>query len=241
MKKSLILASLLLATSAIANQSYQTGGFSITSTSGDFESSTSSKSFSLNRNFFEYNLYNPNYIIKASYGIMPEQTLYSTKTSNNNPYDYKRKASGFGVTYIHKIYQKDKIYIAPIIKLSRIKSEGYAHLTNGAHWIATGTADSVTTSRTDTDLSLDIMIAKEYKEYSTAYAVLSLVDDLIFKDDDDDERSNFTLTVGAEHYLQDNWRLIGSFSKYLTDKKADSKWSATKNVTSINIGVDYKF
>ncbi len=241
-KKSLIVAGLLLTTtSATASESYQTAGFSKIHASGDFVGSASSKSFSYDRNEFEYSLYKPNYIIKARYSIMPEQTLYSTTTSKNYAYDYRRKSSGYGATYIHKFYQTDKIYISPVINLSRVKSEGYAHLANGAHWISTGTADNVITSRTDTDLSLDIMIAKEYKEFSTAYAVLGLVDDLAFKDSEDDERNNFTLTFGAEHHIKDNWRILGSISKYLTDKKADSNWNATKNVTSFKLGIDYKF
>ena len=243
MKKSLIAVGLLLAgTSAVASESYQTVGFSRIHTSGDFVSSTSSKSFSLNRNLLNYSLYKPSYIIKASYSMMPNQTLYSSKTSNNSPYDRKRKASGFGVTYIPKFYIKDSIFVAPIITLKRVKSETYSHMSvPGTYWVSTRTADTTTTSRTDTDLSLDVMIAKEYKQYSSAYAVLSLVNDLAFKDNDDDERDNFTLTVGAEHYLQDNWRIVGNISKFLTDKKADSKWYATENLISINLGVDYKF
>jgi predicted porin len=99
----------------------------------------------------------------------------------------------------------------------------------------------VTTKDTNTDLSVDIYLVNEYAQYSNAFIGLSLVDDLLFKQSGDDERNNFTLVLGIEHYLQNNFRISASFFNYLTDKKENADYYAIKNATGVGIGIDYKF
>lgn len=241
MKKSLLVAGLLfVSTSGFSAQSYQTAGVSISQEKGDIVSSTESVSYSAYSASLDYSLYNPTYNLMFSLDIAPEQKIYSG-TTQGHPYDYKTKGLGFTVSYIPKFYLKENLYVGPSFTLSRYTSEDYEQLTDGSSFNSTGTAKSETTKNTDTDLSVDAYLVSEYAPYSNAYIGLSLADDLLFKQSGDDERNNFILGIGIEHYLQNNFRIIGTFSKYLTDKKENSDYLATENATQFSLGIDYQF
>lgn len=241
MKKNLLVAGLLfLSTNGFSAQSYQTVGVSILQERGDVVDSTDSVSYSVHSTSLNYGLYNPKYNLMISYNVTPEQKVYSYKTQSNS-YDSKIKSSEFSVSYMPKFYLKESVYLAPSFTLSRSTSESYAELTDGSYFSSTGTAQSEITKDTDNDLSVDVYVVNEYVQYSNAYIGLSLVDDLFFKQSEDDERNNFALVLGVEHYLKNNFRISASFAKYLTDKKENADYAAIKNVTHLNIGIDYKF
>ncbi|MDD2698371.1 MAG: hypothetical protein PHF17_06180 [Arcobacteraceae bacterium] len=241
MKKSLLVAGLLfVCTSGFSAQSYQTVGISISQGKGDIIDGTNTVSYSAHSTSLNYNLYNPAYNLMFSADVAPEQKIYSS-TTQGHPYDYKTKGIEFSVSYMPKFYLQESLYVAPSFRLSRYKSDDYAQLTDGSTFSSTGTAQSETTKDTDTDLSVDVYLVNEYASYSNAFIGLSLVDDLLFKQSGDDERNNFALGLGIEHYLQNNFRISASFFNYLTDKKENGDYLATKNATSFSVGIDYKF
>ena len=202
MKKSLLVSGLLfVCTSGFSAQSYQTVGISISHEKGDIVRTTDSVSYSAHSTSLNYSLYNPAYNLMISSDVAPEQKIYSS-TTQGHPYDYNTKGLGFSASYMPKFYLKESLYLAPSFTLSRYKSEDYAQLTDGSSFSSTGTAQSVTTKDTNTTLSVDVYLVNEYAQYSNAFIGLSLVDDLLFKQSGDDERNNFTLVLGIEHYLR---------------------------------------
>lgn len=179
---------------------------------------------------FRYTLYQPNYVVGLNYSIVPEQKILSmTRPNTTAEYDLMIKGRSYGASYLYKFYQASDIYVAPVFNLSHYAVKSHLQRKSGFDL-----NDIVIANNTDKDLSLNIMLAREYKQYSTIYTTLSLSDDIFFKDLDK-EKDYSTLSIGVEHSLGEKLRVTGSIAKDLKDS------DVVKNAESFSIGLDYKF
>ncbi len=241
MKKIIYGIGLLGLLSNVSAKDYQTIGYQYISTSYDVIT-TSTRSASYIANNLSYSINKKQYRLTFNYGFLYNQVIYSDQTSTNAPYDIYASSTRLNVEYMYKYHLKNNTYIAPILAFKSTSTTSYANLTTfGYYWTDTRSSKSIDTTTKDKDLSVGVLLAKEYGEYSRLYVRLDIFDDLIFKGSDEDDRDNLILTGGIEHFLGDNLIVTASYTTYLGNKEKTDKYYAVENYNSFIIGLNYKF
>ena len=219
---------------------YQSLSFEISKQNFDLAGKTSKVNSSSQTNLLLYKLHKPNYIVSAGYQFTPNQVVFSDLDEGNS-YDKMIESKQYSLSYLHKLYLNNDIYYGPKIKLSKYQSTSTKYLTSpNTVWSNFGLNDIIYKNYTDFDLSLDVVIAKQYASYSNVYANLNLINDLAFNCYNEDDENNYLFTLGVEHYLENDFILKASYSKYLTNKET-LKWYETGNLSNFMLGIGYKF
>ncbi len=243
MKKSIVLAGMLLGNSLFAVD-YSTINYTKSKANMTYvKSSGKSIDASYDANYITYKKHTDNYIGSFSYLYADDQTLYTTtvNSSTSVTYDSKREVKGYRLSYFANAYTIGNTSIGPHFSLSRVERTSYNLIQDGYIWTSTGNRKSTSTDRTDNDLSLSLSAINRYSENSFIYGTLSLIDDLLFKNEGDDERSNFALELGAEHHIGANITLNASYSTYITKRERNADFSETSDLSTLDIGIGYIF
>jgi hypothetical protein len=220
-KKSLIVASLLLAgTSAVASDyiefGYSTGTTTLSNSNGSIDSTGYSIGFTRNTN---------DYIIGGS--IAKSKMDSSRITLGGVDYSYDNNIVSFGFGGGYKILKKDNIFAGPYAIYSSWNGDctPFTKISTGQKY--------TTDENSDTDLEIGLTIGYTLNNDVDSYIYVdySLDDDILESKDHDDHN----LEIGIEYKINKKIILQASYSKDMLNDEGISSYS------DISLGMGYIF
>ena len=220
-KKSLVVASLLLAgTCAVAGDYINIGVGTSTTSYTDGSDNIDGKWSSL-----FYNKIHKDYLLTIDYSKASADTaklVFSDEPNETYKYDYD--GSRIGIYFAYKILKRDKVFFAPYLMYSKFLFDT-KFTRNSDNALFTGTETS------DDDLNIGFMLGYDYAEDSFTYVEYSLDNDILESEDNDYN----TLSLGIHHKLYDKFSI--NFAYFQDMSNPDDQ----KSSEGIAIGVGYKF
>ncbi len=220
-KKSLILAGLMISSSNLVasdfiNIGYSTGSTSYTNGSSDIDDKGTS---------FSFKRIHTDYLLTVGYAkVTAESNKLIFSDEPNETYKYDYDGSGFGLGFAYKVIKKDEIFFAPYLSYSINSFDTkFTRNSDGAKFVGTETSDN--------DLEVSFMFGYDYAEDSFAYVDYSIDDDILESEDEDYN----ALTLGINHKLNDKFKIDFSYSQDMSNP--DNR----KSSSSIFFGLGYKF